>query len=486
MIRKYKPFLEEISIKGNTGIPGESNDRNDPKYLSDVERRARARMGDRGRPLPEGDMRLLQQTGMELMGLVNRSLSMTDGKEKELEDLAKRVILDQYESILDGVELDIKLVKMGEPNKMMEEGEKEDDPSYKITNDPDLKKEVDKAKLLNSVIQGEAKNTKNILHTDIVKDGLDSIFGDVQGKEIFDIWNRISKLADKLDWMIPVETRAEMMEEQPMSQAGAVKVEWNKKKADEDKNDLADRILKSLEKGEDLDDNEDDISDLFSDTTPKIKAVGIDFPMLLHETVKGIYELIAAHSIPDDAEFAKKIKLNVTSNADEAEDWRYGPEIASDLRDYINSVIDEMSKSDSKILEISNLREHFFGRMVDRNDMSTDDFLSLFKGILKKDPAVKNRCKSIISDIVKGLRDYDKSQPLPFEMDDVDGGNADSDVMDSDEEDIPIKSPNKKGVDYFDLSKGDLQRAIDDALDTEDYSKVRELTNVLNDKYPEK
>jgi len=480
MIRKYQKFLEEVTIKGNQGIPGEAGDKDDPKYLSDVERRARSRMGDRGRPLPEGDPNLIGRSGQEIMSLLSQSLSMTRGKEKELEELAKQVILSQYESILDGVELDIKLVKPGEPNEMMDEGgEEEDQPNYQSTNDVELRREVDKAKILNNIIQGEAKNTKHILHTDIVKDGLSDIFGEIRGREIFTIWDRISKLADRLDWMIPIDIRAEMMEEQPMGQAGAVKVSWDKKKVDEDKTDLADRVLKSLEDGNDLSSNEDDISELFDDTTPKIKAVGVDFPMLIHETVKGIYELIAAHSINDDEEMARKVKLNVTSPADEAEDWRYGPEMASDLRDYVNSVISEMSKSDSRILEIDNLREHFFGRLVDRKLMTTEKFLIMFRGILKNDPSTRRDVKDIILGIVKELREFDKSQPLPFEM-----GDEDDSLTSSAEE--GGGEPNSKEIDYSIMSKGDLQRAIDSALDDKDYARVKEITDILNKKYPQK
>jgi len=75
---------------------------------------------------------------------------------------------------------------------------------------------------------------------------------------------------------------------------------------------------------------------------PVIKARGIDFPMLLHETVKGIYELIASVSQPgldaseEEIKKAQTVKLNVSSFMDEAEDFRTGPEIASDFRDFIN------------------------------------------------------------------------------------------------------------------------------------------------------
>ncbi len=450
MIKKYTKFLEEVTIKGNSGIPNDD-------YLSDSERRARARLGSNGNPLPEADFRLISQNGMELMRLLHISSSLIVGKERELEKLAKKAILSNYGSILDGVELDIRLVKRGEPKDLMEPGEM---PVFRITNDPELRKEVDKAKLLNNIIQGEAKNTKSLLHTEEVKEGINGIFGKELGEFIFDTWDKMTKIADKMDWMVPVSAKSDMMEDDPNGLAGAVKVEW---KGSDDKKDLSDKVLKSLENDGDIKDNEDDISELFS-YGPKITAVGLDFPMLLHETVKGIYELIAAHSIPDDPEFANKIKSNVSSFADEAEDFRYGPEIASDLRDFVNSVIDSMSKTNSSIWEIDNLREFVFGKMVDRKYLTTDDFLKLFKGILSNTDEAKSKLKLIIGDVLKELGDVQT-----FNMDD-----------------LGLESPSEDEDDYSKLSKREIEKMIDDSLDDGNFTKVKELTEILNKYFPEK
>jgi len=462
MLKRYQKFLEEITIKGNIGVPGEGDDTTDPKYLSDVERRAKERLGIQRSTPQEG-----HRFGMELMRLLEESLRKTRGKEKELEQLALDVIMSEYASILDGVELDIKFIRPGGASQIMDPGTPAQPPMMRLTNDPELKMEVDKAKLLNNVIQGEAKNTKNILHTDIVKDGLNRIFGERESRVIFETWDRMSKLADKLDWMIPIEVKSQMMEMAPEGMAGAVKVEWNTKKEDkEEKEDLAQKILKDLEKGNDISDNEEDISDLLSETTPKIIARGVDFPMLLHETVKGIYELIASHAIPDDAELAQKIKINVSSFADEAEDFRYGPEIAADLRDFVNSIIDEISKSDSRVGDIPNLREHFFGRIVDRKEMDTQEFLSLFRGMLKNDSISRSKSKKILIDIISEIRDFEKGS---FQLEP--------------EENLPVKSV---GVDYYSMSNSQLMSEIDSALDSEDYEMAKKLTDILNEVYPEK
>lgn len=464
MIKKYQKFLEEITIKGNIGVPGESGEEGESKYLSDVERRAKRQLGIEG----DGPMDI-PRYGSELMDLLDRSLSKTRGKEKELEDLALKVILSEYETILDGVELDIKLVGKGRPSDIMEPGTPAQPPMMRLTQDPELKMEVDKAKLLNNVIQGEAKNTKNILHTDIVKDGLKEIFGEGEWRRIFDMWDRMTKLASKLDWIFPIEVKAHMMENAPEGLAGAVKVEWVKKEENKDeKEDLANKILKDLEKGDDIKDNEEDISELFSETTPKITARGVDFPMLLHETVKGIYELIAAHAIPEDAELAQKIKINVSSFADEAEDFRYGPEIAADLRDFVNGLVDEISKGDSKVKDIPNLREYFFGKICDRKEIKTEDFLRLFRGILKNDPQSRSKSKKILLDIISEIRGFEKGEfNREFEI----------------EEPYETKSGDP---DYYKMSKSQLMSEIDKALDSEDYKMAKKLTDILNEVYPEK
>ena len=56
-----------------------------------------------------------------------------------------------------------------------------------------------------------------------------------------------------------------------------------------------------------------------------IKSVGIDFPMLIHETIKGIYLFLQSGAVKKDKETAKIIKKATSSFMDEAQDFRYGP-----------------------------------------------------------------------------------------------------------------------------------------------------------------
>lgn len=466
-MKKFDKFLEEVSIKGNQGVPGETRGEND-QYLNDRERAAKQRLGVSGR---EAGTRAEMEIGMEIMQLLQRSLGMTRGKETELNQLAEEVIRANYDSILDGVELDIKLVTPREVKQNMDDDEEEEEPdmpSYQLLNDPEIRKEVDKRKLANNIIQGEAKNSKFLLHTDEVKDGITRIFGDARGREIFTIWDRISRLAEKMDWIVPIEIKSQMIEEHPEGLAGSVKVDWKpkeikekKEKEEEDPNDLAARILKDIEEGNTIDDNEDDIADLFDDATPVIRARGVDFPMLLHETIKGIYELIAAAAIPEDKRTAEVVKLNTSSALDEAEDFKYGPEIASDLRDFVNQCRD--------IDKYPNLREHIFGDLM---RMPVDTFLPLFKGILRKSPEARVKIDELMA---KKIAELDK-----FEL---------GEVLGHEDEEKPVKnisSPlNNQDDDYSSWSNVELRRAIDNALDDGDYALVDKLQKFIKESYNE-
>mgnify|MGYP005847005261 CR=1 FL=1 len=470
-MKDFSKFIkEEVTIKGNSGIPGESGDnkKSEKQYLSDVESRARQRLGvprDEN-PMfgsPHQTIRIFQEFG----GLMQKSLGFIRGKEKELEDLAKRIILSEYGSILDNVDLDIKIVKPGEVKKFMDEecGGDCQLPSYRLLTDPKIKKEVDKRKILNNITQGEAKNTKRILAMPEIKDELIKIFGDKEGEEAHRVWTRITELADKLDWLIPVNIKSDMMEQAPEGMAGACSVKWPDQKLDKESEELSNKVLKDLENG-DIDDNNKDLQELLSTGNPIIKARGVDFPMLLHETVKGIYELISAAGIPEDKRTAELVILNTSSFSDEAEEFRYGPEIAADIRDFIN-------KSKKEIDKYPNIREHFCGRLA---VMPADEFLILVKNILSDSPSARSKVDEILDDIIKELDEYEYKKALSNEDDEY--------IEDEDDVDIShLLSKGKPGKktkkDYDNMTIDEIQQEIENAVAEENY----ELAAMLTKKY---
>ena len=536
-MKSFNDFInEEAKLKGNIGVPEEK--------LKEIERKAEQEKGIR-----IDDQRQAGQMGGQIMNLIGRSRDlMFRGKskaeceeiEEKLVDLAKLVINTEYADILQNVELDIKLVPFGQvadelediqdiqqrpseaeqrrqaeelddeekEEKKEESGDKKKDffnnlfgSKPKKEKEDFLKSEeyklgVDVAKLVNAIGQGEAKNTKHILHSDIVKNGLRDIFGR-NAEELFKIWNDTSKVADKLDWLIPIEVKAQMMANQMGGMAGAVQVSWpeaeeNKGEEEQDeKEDCpsckdAEDILKNIEEGGDLDNNKEEISELLSNGNPKITAVGVDFPMLLHETVKGIYQLIGSAWLPamgaseKDIKKAKIVKTATSSFEDESEDFRYGPYLAGTLRDFINTC--------PNVDRYPNIREYVWGDMcyMAQTKEGKKQFLELFKGILEKTDKAKKQITEMINDIIDRIKEYEISQidepqapeysePEP-EMEEPDGEDEIEKLIRSTQQE-PVAVEGE--VDYSTLSRKQLDGELNDALDRGDKKALDAISKEL-------
>lgn len=472
-MKKFNKYFEEITIKGNPGIPGEDHkDPEDKDYLRDIEDRAHRRLELTGRENP-------RTYGERIMNLLNQSLGMARGKESELENLAEEVILNNYSNILDGVKLDIKLVRPGTQEiKNFMEGDDDDDEKpekirYRRVTDPETIRKIHKSKLMNNIIQGEAKNTKHIIHTDEVKDGINRIFGNRDGQRIFQLWDEISKLADKMDWIIPIEIKSEMMERSPEGMAGAVKVEWEKKPdSTKPQKDSTSNMLDNMMSGEDF--NKEDIEkfkEIIDDYSPVIRARGVDFPMLIHETVKGIYELIASVAYPgefapeSEIKEAETVMINVSSFEDEAGDFRSGPEIASDFRDFIN----ENPKSHN----YPNMRAYVFGKMVDPKIFTSQEFLELFRGILNKSQKARQMVDKLINEIINEIKEYENW--------DIDNYEPEEEIELDDNMELTEPPTIEDKDDYSNWSKSKLQSEIDKALDENDFERIRILSKYIKE-----
>ena len=504
-MKNFSDFLnEEINIKGNKGVPEEK--------LKDIERKGREKIAGTD----------IRQVGGRIMGLVGQSQQLTRGHERELEALAEEVIRDAFGGILDHVNFEINLVRNGveverfmkrEESEKQEEREEEEQEEAKET--PEEKKEepkkknwfgkkekepekeekfskdqiksaVDKRKLINNIIQGEAKNTKTILHSEIAKEGLKRIFGEDNWKQIFDLWDEITKLADKMDWLIPVEHKARMMEEHPEGMAGACSVRWPKKKKKDDE--------------EEKPKEEKPKEDSTEEENPTVKARGVDFPMLLHETVKGIYEALSDPGMPKDAELATIVHQQTSSFSDEAEDFKYGPYLAADLRDFVNK--------NNKIDTYPNLREFVYGKLIDSERWTDDQCLENLKNVFLESPAGRKLIDDLIDESIKELKDWEESQKEAGGSSDIDeyirkanGPNEfteppkaekkdDGDTLEptgeSEEESeidrIIKQSSQRKQIsedDYSQMGQVELQRKIDAALDDGDIEKVKLISKYM-------
>jgi len=459
MLKKYTTFLKEASIEDNPAVPG--------GYRSGIEREEQQRMGVRS-----GDRGQEMQVGGQLMQDLRNSQRLTSGKEEELSKLATDLISSIYGDLLKryDVELDIKLVKPREVKNFMDEAEESemDMESFREVTDEDVKNEIHKRKIANLLIQGKAKGIKELLDSSIVQDGVREIFGE-KSEEIITTWKRMTDNADKLDWLADPQQRAMMMEINPEGFAGASHVSWKPKKSgDEDEEEYTEWTG---------DESEDDMFEMEMEEltkTPVVRAVGVDFPMLLHETVKGIYELLATPGLPEEESVAQTVLMN-TGLKDEPEDWKYGPRIAKDLTAFLNE--------NERIDEIPYLREEFFRTLLDRETMSTEDFLELVKGILMKTPEARAKVDSMIDDLINDLdyegqmrryeeemKDYERKMK-EWEESQKSGGTT--------EKPSEIQQLQQKEKSIEDMSQSEIQGLIDDAIDTGDFEKVRMLSQYL-------
>jgi hypothetical protein len=335
-----------------------------------------------------------------------------------------------------------------------EQEEQEEGPEFRQIKDPATINKIHKAKLGNNIIQGESKNTKHIIATEEVRTGLIDIFGP-QADSILNMWKEMSNLADKMDWIIPIEVKADMMEQAPEGMAGAVSVDWKpkakkeKEEEEEEEDDFLKRILADLAKGDEPEEEDkQELQEEIGSAMPRIRARGIDFPMLIHETVKGIYELIASIQFPaegaseEEIKMAQTVKLNVSSFEDEAEDFRTGPEIAADFRDFVNA---------NPKAKHPNMRAFIFGKMMDSDYMTDIEFLDLFRGILNKTPKARRKIDEMIDEINKKLNLYELGQVIDVEEPTYDSeGDEDTMIPGRAESEMPTQQA-KKELEYSEI-----------------------------------
>ncbi len=443
-------------------------------------------------------------------GIMRQGLNREELEERfvKIETLAKDIILEKYNDLLidangNPVELIIKLVREGQVSREIPEmADIPAKPSQEEIKDPELRKAVDKKKILNVINQGEAKATKDIIRmSELVKPALADIFGD-KSEEILKVWLDTTDVANKMDWIIPIDAKSQMMKDMPQGMAGACQVKWEKEEnedEDEETQSQEEQEVTYDEDGTQLIGDQEDYSKI------TIKAVGIDFPMLIHEAVKGIWSLLKSGSIKDDEEMAKLIAQNTSSFEDESQDFRYGVAMQAMFRDFIDACKDSG--------KYSNMNLRVYGKLAldkDRDGEFTDgEFLELSKSIFgsfnlvegatlefvldtekfNTSPA-KRQIERLISDIVSAEEEYEK-QLSEWEMDQQFGGDDSHEDVEGDNKGFNdflsgygIGSSDVEEEEEEDLSKlkqSQIQSMIDDALDREDYTEVARISKYLKE-----
>lgn len=147
----------------------------------------------------------------------------------------------------------------------------------------------------------------------------------------------------------------------------------------------------------------------FDDQTdpPTVKARAVTFPLLVHELVKGVYEVFGTHGLPDDPRQAEMVLGAEDSLPSEIWDSRLGPVF---WEKFVATYPMELFEDDMK-----HIQHYLFMRF---SALSADEFMKLAKLILSEDPKGQQIIQQMVNEIVKELKEQDYKDAMGDEDDD--------------------------------------------------------------------
>lgn len=323
-----------------------------------------------------------------MMPMVFETMEMERKHRKELVELAIKMIREEYDMSEDVVEINAELV-----DRVGLEGTKKNPKPIRVETEfanhdemVNANKEVYKRRFLNAMIQGAAKKCNHMFHN--VDEELTNIQPTLPNK-----YGKMMSAADYMYYVIPKMENG--------VSGGIVKVDFP--------------------------------------TAQKPKAVinaqAMVFPVLIHELVKGVMELLSAHGLPED----KRIGDFVVGQADflAAEPWdmRLGPALWGRFTNAID-------------YEDFNLKHHIYSELA---ALPVDEFNVKMREIMANTKAGKD----IIKEIVKGIRNDFQQEEYNAAMNEI----SNSDVMNSD------GKSDSEGFDFEELMRGSGVDSSDDDSD---------------------
>jgi hypothetical protein len=159
----------------------------------------------------------------------------------------------------------------------------------------------------------------------------------------------------------------------------------------------------------------------FDDQTdpPTVKARAVTFPLLVHELVKGVYEVFGTHGLPDDPRQAEMVLGAEDSLPSEIWDSRLGPIF---WEKFVATYPMELFEDDMK-----HIQHYLFMRF---SALSADEFMKLAKLILSDDPKGQQIIQQMVNEIVKELKEQDYKDAMGYDDEDEDEGYDDVDLSD--------------------------------------------------------
>ena len=146
---------------------------------------------------------------------------------------------------------------------------------------------------------------------------------------------------------------------------------------------------------------------------PTVKATAVTFPLLVHELVKGVYEIFGTHGLPDDPRQQEMILKAEDTLPAEIWDSRLGPIF---WEKFVATYPMELFDEDKK-----HIQHYLFMRF---SALSAEEFMRVAKMILKGDPQGQKFIERMVDDITRDLKDQHYREAMGDE-DDEDFGDVD-------------------------------------------------------------
>jgi len=312
------------------------------KGAADVQRLVSQRFGKVADKLKEvtgnqniSSQRVQQMIYNEMMTKLGNIMRIEASHREQLEQLAVDACLEEQE-VPEGVyQIEPHLGEQPdtsdfryqpeEPEDEEEDDEEEKDeleiPSFDVedlTDEEELELEKHKRNIINALIQGAAKKGHYLFQKPDVKAKLDEI-----DPSLYRDYLGIMAINDFM--YFTMEQMIEMMSQTGQGVAGKVSLE----DADDE--------------GEEGEEGGEEESEEKPDT--KIVAVGMIFPILCHEIIKGLEEAKGRHGHSQNKSIRDKVRGAVDVLSNEPMQLRIGPEIVEKLRNALpNSMFDDSNK----------------------------------------------------------------------------------------------------------------------------------------------
>ena len=142
---------------------------------------------------------------------------------------------------------------------------------------------------------------------------------------------------------------------------------------------------------------------------PTVKARAATFPLLIHELVKGVYEVFGTHGLPDDPKQQELVMNAEDTLPAEIWDSRLGPVF---WEKFVATYPSELFEDDMK-----HIQHYLFMRF---SKLDAKEFFRVAKLILNGDPQGTQFIQKMVDEIVKDLKKQDYEDSMPDGDDNLD------------------------------------------------------------------